>query len=71
MYKRNAFGDHGAPKKHYDIPTFYVPEKGFTVAEFRDLVGGNRKICLLLLAQYDAELLTKRNGDLRIIIKNK
>jgi len=44
-------------------------EKGMTVAEFRDLVGGNRKICLLLLAQYDAELLTKRVGDLRMLVK--
>lgn len=53
------------------ITAFSGREKGFTVAEFRDLVGGNRKICLLLLAQYDAELLTKRDGDLRSIIKNK
>jgi selenocysteine-specific elongation factor len=46
-------------------------EKGITVAEFRDLVGGNRKICLLLLllAQYDSEMLTKRVGDLRILVK--
>jgi len=53
------------------ISAFSGRGEGFTVAEFRDLVGGNRKICLLLLAQYDAELLTKRTGDLRIIIGNK
>lgn len=40
---------------------------GITVAEFRDLVGGNRKICLLLLAQYDSEMLTQRVGDLRVL----
>jgi selenocysteine-specific elongation factor len=40
---------------------------GITVAEFRDLVGGNRKICLLLLAQYDSELLTQRVGDVRVL----
>ena len=39
--------------------------EGITVAEFRDLVGGNRKICLLLLAQYDSEGLTERFGDRR------
>jgi selenocysteine-specific elongation factor len=42
-------------------------EGGITVAEFRDLVGGNRKICLLLLAQYDAEMLTVRDGDSRYL----
>jgi selenocysteine-specific elongation factor len=46
-------------------------EAGITVAEFRDLVGGNRKICLLLLAQYDSEMLTKRDGDYRYLVKNK
>jgi selenocysteine-specific elongation factor len=42
---------------------------GITVAEFRDLVGGNRKICLLLLAQYDSEMLTQRVGDVRVLKK--
>jgi hypothetical protein len=42
-------------------------EGGITVAEFRDLVGGNRKICLLLLAQYDLEMLTLRDGDFRYL----
>ena len=41
--------------------------KGMTVAEFRDLVGGNRKICLLLLAIYDGEGVTERQGDLRVL----
>jgi len=44
-------------------------EGGITVAGFRDLVGGNRKICLLLLAQYDAEMVTRRDGDFRYLIK--
>ncbi|UCH93702.1 MAG: selenocysteine-specific translation elongation factor [Candidatus Aminicenantes bacterium] len=42
-------------------------KNGITVAEFRDLVGGNRKICLLLLAQYDSEMLTQRFGDVRVL----
>jgi selenocysteine-specific elongation factor len=42
-------------------------EGGMTVAEFRDLVSGNRKICLALLALYDAEGVTKRDGDLRVL----
>jgi hypothetical protein len=46
-------------------------EGGITVAEFRDLVGGNRKICLLLLAQYDSERVTKRDGDFRFLVKEK
>jgi selenocysteine-specific elongation factor len=44
-------------------------KQGITVAEFRDLVGGNRKICLLLLAQYDSEMLTQRQGDVRVLKK--
>ncbi len=42
-------------------------EEGMTVAQFRDLVGGNRRICLLLLGAYDAEGSTKRVGDLRVL----
>ncbi|MFC1462419.1 selenocysteine-specific translation elongation factor [Verrucomicrobiota bacterium] len=42
-------------------------EEGMTVAEFRDLVGGNRKICLLLLAIYDKEGVTARKGDVRVL----
>jgi len=45
--------------------------QGITVAQFRDLVKGNRKICLLLLAQFDAENLTKREGDLRFLAAGK
>ncbi|MFC1595854.1 selenocysteine-specific translation elongation factor [Candidatus Margulisiibacteriota bacterium] len=41
--------------------------QGLRVAAFRDLVGGNRKICLLLLSQYDSEGITERNGDVRVI----
>ncbi len=42
-------------------------EEGMTVADFRDLVNGNRRICLLLLSIYDTEGVTKRSGDLRLI----
>jgi selenocysteine-specific elongation factor len=41
--------------------------KGLTVAEFRDLVSGNRRICLLLLALFDREGLTRREGDTRAL----
>lgn len=41
--------------------------EGITVAQFRDLVNGNRKICLLLLAIYDRENIIYRDGDLRFI----
>ncbi len=42
-------------------------KEGITVAGFRDLVSGNRKICLLLLAIYDREGFTERRGDFRVI----
>jgi selenocysteine-specific elongation factor len=44
-------------------------EEGATVATFRDLVDGNRKICLLLINQYDGEGVTVRNGDYRYITR--
>lgn len=40
--------------------------QGITVAEFRNLIGGNRKICLLLLGIFDAEGTTERRGDQRV-----
>ena len=43
-------------------------KEGFTVADFRDLVGGNRKSSLLLLAIFDQEKLTRRTGDLRFLV---
>ena len=46
-----------------------LPEQGegMTVAQFRDLVGGNRRICVPLLGIYDAEGVTRRVGDLRVL----
>ncbi|PKL45481.1 MAG: selenocysteine-specific translation elongation factor [Candidatus Riflebacteria bacterium HGW-Riflebacteria-1] len=41
--------------------------EGIKVADFRDLINGNRKICLLLLAHFDAEGTTLRHGDFRIL----
>lgn len=43
-----------------------TPE-GLTVAQFRDLVADNRKICLRLFALYDSEGFTIRKGDVRLI----
>jgi hypothetical protein len=37
------------------------------VAGFRDLVSGNRKICLLLYTLFDGEGITERRGDVRVI----
>jgi selenocysteine-specific elongation factor len=41
--------------------------RAIKVSEFRDLIGGNRKICLLLLNHFDAEGITVRQGDDRIL----
>jgi hypothetical protein len=41
--------------------------EGLTVAEFRDLIGGNRRTCLLLLARYESEGIVERVGDRRVI----
>jgi len=42
-------------------------KEGLTVSEFRDLIDGNRKLCLLLLSRYDGEGVTLRKGDYRMI----
>jgi selenocysteine-specific elongation factor len=48
--------------------TALLPHKeGMTVAQFRDLVSGNRKLCLLLFAIFDREGMTQRAGDVRVI----
>jgi selenocysteine-specific elongation factor len=41
--------------------------QGCTVSEFRDLIGGNRKICVILLNIYDAEGVIVRRDDYRFI----
>jgi selenocysteine-specific elongation factor len=40
---------------------------GLTVAQFRDLIDGNRKICLLLYSLFDSEGITERMGDVRVL----
>lgn len=41
--------------------------RGLTVAAFRDLVEGNRKICLLLYTLFDSEKIIERKDDVRVI----
>ncbi len=41
--------------------------QGIKISEFRDLIEGNRKICLLMLTQFDSEGITIRKGDYRVI----
>ncbi|MFO7524724.1 MAG: selenocysteine-specific translation elongation factor [Ignavibacteriaceae bacterium] len=45
--------------------------EGITVSQFRDLINGNRKICLLLLTHFDREGITYRDGDLRFLQKTQ
>lgn len=40
---------------------------GITVSQFRDLISANRKIVLLLLAQFDSEKIIHRESDFRYI----
>ena len=39
-----------------------------TVAQFRELIGSNRKYAMALLGYFDAEGLTVRSGDVRVLI---
>ncbi|MFH1874520.1 MAG: selenocysteine-specific translation elongation factor [Pseudomonadota bacterium] len=51
------------------LQTLAKEKQGLTVAEFRNLIQGNRKISLLLLSQYDQEKVCYRQGDRRLLIK--
>ncbi|MCD4652187.1 MAG: SelB C-terminal domain-containing protein [Candidatus Cloacimonetes bacterium] len=42
-------------------------EESITVAQFRDVIDGNRKICLLLFSIFDSEGIVIRQKDLRYI----
>ena len=63
-YLHASVVDHG---RETLLRTLARHAEGVTVAQFRDLVRGNRKICLLLLAVYDGEGVTDRQGDLRVM----
>ena len=39
-----------------------------TVAEFRTLIDSNRKCAMALLGHFDAEGLTARRGDMRVLV---
>ncbi len=49
------------------LQTLAEQPEGMTIAQFRDLVSGNRRICLALIGIYDSEGITKRKGDLRVL----
>jgi selenocysteine-specific elongation factor len=46
-------------------------KKQITVAEYRELINGNRKCALALLAHFDGERLTERQGDFRVLVNKK
>ncbi|MBD3347051.1 MAG: selenocysteine-specific translation elongation factor [Chitinivibrionales bacterium] len=43
--------------------------EGVTVAEFRDIIQGNRKICVPMINIFDSEGYTQREDDKRVITK--
>lgn len=49
------------------LKTLLDKPNGITVAEFRDLIQGNRKISLLLFSQFDRERIIDRKEDYRVI----
>jgi len=49
------------------LGAFVSQPDGVGVGGFRDLLGASRKLCLLLFALYDAEGMTRRVGDVRIL----
>ena len=48
----------------------YLAERGeITVAQFRVLIGSNRRYAMGLLGHFDAEGLTRRDGDVRVLLR--
>jgi len=48
---------------------FLQAQGSISIADFRDMLGSNRKIAVALLEKYDAEGVTLRSGDQRILQK--
>ncbi len=46
---------------------FLEKQGSISIAEFRDMLGSNRKIAVALLEKYDTEGITQRTGDQRIL----
>ena len=57
-------------KEAQDILINYLNKKEtITVAEYRDVLDTNRRVALGLLEYFDQEKITKRDGDIRSLIK--
>ena len=57
-------------KEAQDILINYLNKKDtITVAEYRDILDTNRRVALGLLEYFDQEKITKRDGDIRSLIK--
>ncbi len=50
------------------LSNFLGRDREITVAEFRTLIGSNRKCAMALLGYFDAEGLTARRGDVRVLM---
>ena len=49
------------------LEALHSSPQGVTLAQFRDLIGGNRKVCLSLCNIFDAEGIVLRKGDVRVL----
>ncbi|MDD4727088.1 MAG: SelB C-terminal domain-containing protein, partial [Tissierellia bacterium] len=54
-------------KSKSELISFINKNGSITVAEFRDLLGTNRKIALALLESFDQKRITKREDNKRIL----
>jgi hypothetical protein len=44
-------------------------EAGITVAQFRDLIAGNRNNAIAILEYFDSEGITLRKGNIRVLTR--
>ena len=50
------------------LSDFLERDGEIAVAEFRTMIGSNRKCAMALLGHFDAEGLTARQGDVRVLV---
>jgi len=49
-----------------ELSTHFASEEGLSLAQFRDLIGGSRKLAQALLEHFDGCKYTRRQGDVRL-----
>lgn len=67
IFYDNVYLSNAVLRKIYDILKTNFSDQEFRIAEFRDLLGTNRKIALYFLEIFDKKGITQRRDEVRIL----